>query len=76
MKKSSLIPTNCISVGGAYVQINWSLLRVGMSVFVPCVDTDKVIADVRKYTKKQKWRMVHVIRIENAIYGIRFWRIK
>jgi len=74
MKESRLVPTNCISVSGAFVQIDWSLFRVGMSMFVPCIDTEKTLADVKKVFKKRKWRMVHVIRIENAVYGIRFWR--
>lgn len=55
-------------------QINWSKFKVGMSFFVPCIDTKAARAEVTRVTRRLKIRVVTKIVIEEGIKGLRVWR--
>jgi hypothetical protein len=47
---------------------------IGSSVFIPCVNTTKANAQVRKLCKTAKIGAKTSIVVENGRYGIRVWR--
>jgi hypothetical protein len=64
-----------LSPDGVRILIDWGKIKVGMSIFVPCVNTVELIAQVQEIADKRLWYMECRPRIENGKWGVRFWRI-
>lgn len=56
------------------VEIPWDDWSVDASVFVPCVNTDLAIKQLRREAKERGMKIECRIRIEKY-FGIRAWRI-
>ena len=66
---------NQIAPDGALIVIDWDRLKVGSSVFVPCINTTLAKRQVREIFERRGWKMRVVIRPERELWGVRFWRI-
>lgn len=63
-----------IAPDGLLIVVEWDNMRVGSSVFIPCIDTTEAIKQVRRIFERKGWRMRIAIRPEKGIWGIRIWR--
>ena len=59
---------------GIRIVVNWQGMRVGASVFIPCLNTQKAKDQANKLSKAKKWQVTTKIAIENGKLGIRIWR--
>lgn len=61
-------------VHGVPVQINWGAWEVGMSLFIPCVNSSRLIKMMKSDAAARGRDITYHVRIENNILGVRFWR--
>ena len=61
---------------GIDFNINWSKFVVGASFFIPFLDSDIAIKQVKRATRRLKFRIKTQVVIERGIQGLRVWRIK
>jgi len=66
---------NQIAPDGALIVIDWDRLKVGSSVFVPCINTTLAKRQVREIFERRGWKMRVAIRPERELWGVRFWRV-
>jgi len=59
---------------GVRIVVNWESMRIGASVFIPCLNTHKAKEQVNKLSKAKSWQVTTKIAIENGRLGIRIWR--
>lgn len=59
---------------GIDITVNWDAFKVGMSFFIPCIDTDKAQDQVRKVAATKKMEISTQVRIEDKKLGLRVWR--
>lgn len=57
------------------ILIPWFRLEVGMSVFVPCLDTPRTEKAVREEAALHGFEVVCIERIEKGKLGLRVWRV-
>lgn len=60
---------------GVRVIVDWDTMRVGSSAFVPCLNSYRLMRDVKKIFAKKGWQARFAVRTENHILGVRIWRI-
>lgn len=60
---------------GVPIFIDWDTMRVGASVFIPCINTSSALKQCRKVFARRGWRMRAVICEHHRILGVRIWRI-
>jgi hypothetical protein len=63
-----------IGPDGVLVVVDWDAMKVGSSVFVPCINTTEALKQVGGIFTRRGWEMRVVIRAENDIWGVRIWR--
>jgi hypothetical protein len=63
-------------IHGIEFKINWAKFIVGASFFVPCLDTEYAITQVKRTTKRLRYAIEIRVVIEQGIQGLRVWRIK
>ena len=59
---------------GLRVTINWEGMAVGSSFFLPCINTDKGMKQLKSVAKMKAWEFDMQICIENKKLGLRVWR--
>jgi hypothetical protein len=59
---------------GVRVVIPWDDVKVGMSVFVPCINTELAERQLSKIAARRKISLEAQERIENGRFGLRIWR--
>lgn len=60
---------------GVRIIVDWGSMRIGMSAFVPCINTAECKTQLSAVAKTLGWRITSVARIESNRSGVRFWRI-
>jgi hypothetical protein len=65
-----------ISPDGVRIVIDWDKFVVGTSVFIPCLNTKKAIADIVDASGIPKKDLLKRISIEGGKYGIRVWKLR
>ena len=63
-----------IDPDGVRIIIQWDRMPVGASVFIPCVNTDNAVKQVKKICERKGFRVDCRVRIEGKKLGIRVWR--
>ena len=58
------------------VTIPWQKIEVGMSFFVPCLDSKRVAADIEWEAARFRYKVLCKQVIEKGKYGLRCWRIE
>jgi hypothetical protein len=56
-------------------EINWRKFRRGASFFVPCLDTEAAVKEIKRITKRLKYDVLTKIVIEDNVRGVRTWRL-
>ena len=59
---------------GVIVVINWDNMRVGMSAFVPCVNTTKALKQLKNIFTLKQWQYEIRVLVESNMLGVRIWR--
>ena len=65
-----------ISPDGVRIVIDWDKFVVGTSIFIPCLNTKRVIADIVDASGIPKTDLIQRVRIEEGRYGVRVWRMR
>lgn len=60
---------------GVRIVIKWDDFVVGASMYIPCIDTVKAVAQVKKICADKGFRVECRVVIENSKYGVRVWRM-
>ena len=64
------------SPDGVRIVIDWDKFVVGTSVFIPCLNTKKAIADIVDASGIPKKDLLKRICIEGGKYGVRVWKLR
>lgn len=74
------MPKEVIKLGdlhpdGIRIVIDWDAWDVGMSVFVPCLNTESAVKHATAAAALKGHTVSCRVRIENLQLGVRIWRI-
>jgi hypothetical protein len=64
-----------LDVDGLQVEIVWDEFITGSSFFIPCINERSLMTSVLAQARKFKMRITYKARIENGMWGVRFWRV-
>ena len=70
-----VLKTDDIFPDGIHVVVDWDQIKVGSSVFIPCIDTTCARQQVKKVFAKRGWSARCRIGIESGTWGVRIWRV-
>ena len=70
-----VLKTDDLNPDGVRIVVKWDNMVVSASIFVPCVDTDKAIKQVKNIALIKGWEIVTRVTIENNKFGLRVWRM-
>lgn len=59
---------------GIKIVVPWEGIKVSMSVFIPCVDTEKCAHQIKEIAARNKWEVKTATVVEKDKLGVRFWR--
>jgi hypothetical protein len=65
-----------LEVEGVQVHIQWDGLILGSSFFIPCLDERKLCFAVQMRARNRGVKLKAVPRVENGLWGVRFWCVK
>lgn len=60
---------------GITITLEWDEMERGMSVFVPAINTERLIKQFKQISQRKGWSVEHRVRIEGSLQGVRFWRM-
>jgi hypothetical protein len=63
-------------IHGLDFNVQWSKFIVGASFFIPCLDTEEALIQIKRTTRRLGFRIKSLAVIEHGVYGLRIWRIK
>jgi len=70
------LKTRDLNPDGVRIVVDWGAMVVGSSVFIPCVDTDKAIQQVKRIcVDEMEWDIRAKGVLEGACLGVRVWRL-
>jgi hypothetical protein len=64
-----------LTVQGRQVKIKWHELKIGGSMFIPCIDQQPVTSYLRSESMRRKMRLFTKLVVERGVLGVRAWRI-
>jgi len=64
-----------VCADGARIVVDWNKFSVGRSVFIPCIDVEETKKQVREITSRKSMKIKALPRVENGMFGVRFWRV-
>ena len=62
-------------IEGITYQINWRAFKRGTSFFIPCLNPEAALKEIRRNTKRLKYNVVSKVVIEDNVRGIRTWKL-
>lgn len=63
-------------IHGLSFRVNWKNFVIGSSFFIPCLDTEEALTQVKRTTKRLGYKIKTQVVVEKGIRGLRVWRIK
>ena len=70
------LKTRDLNPDGVRIVVDWGAMVVGSSVFIPCVDTDKAVQQVKRIcVDEMEWDIRAKGVLEGAFLGVRVWRL-
>lgn len=61
---------------GVEFVLDWDKFPIQGFVFIPCIETEKVIASLRKEAAKQRMSLTFRVGIRNGYWGVGVWRTR
>lgn len=74
-RRHSPIPSCELNPDGVPILVVWKKFVVGASIFIPAVNTTKLMRQMRTVAKNYNMTLQAAERIENKKLGVRFWRV-
>lgn len=59
---------------GVIMDVDWGRMEVGMSVFIPAVNTPKLRIQCASIARSRGWKFTYRHWVEDNIVGLRVWR--
>jgi hypothetical protein len=75
MMKRGILRTYDLNPDGVRIVVKWHEVQVGMSIFIPCINTNKAMEQVKKITAKWSWDVEVRVGAAGDRWGVRVWRI-
>jgi len=63
-------------IHGLSFRVNWRNFVVGSSFFIPCLDHSHALEQIKRTTKRLKFKVKTQIVLERGVTGLRVWRIR
>ena len=68
------LKTHDLNPDGVRIVVDWGAMVVGSSIFVPCIDTDKALKQVKRIcVDEMEWDVVARAVISSSHTGVRVW---
>ncbi len=64
-----------LSPDGVLIVVQWDVMGVGSSAFIPCIDTVTAKKQIAKALERRGWEYKVATHVENKTLGVRIWRI-
>lgn len=70
------LKTRDLNPDAVRIVVDWGAMVVGSSVFIPCVDTDKALKQIKRIcVDEMEWDVVAKAVISGPYTGVRVWRL-
>jgi hypothetical protein len=63
-------------IHGLKFQVNWKNFVVGSSFFIPCLDAEEALLQIKRTTDRLGYHIRTLSVVEKGISGLRVWRIR
>jgi len=73
--RQGILKSDDLNPDGVRIVVNWGNMVTSSSVFVPCVDAQEAIRQIKNIVKTKGWDVETHVRVENNKLGVRIWRI-
>ncbi len=73
--RQGILKSDDLNPDGVRIVVNWDNMVTSSSVFVPCVDAQEAIRQIKNIVKTKGWDVETHVRVENNKLGVRIWRI-
>lgn len=64
-----------MKLSGVEYDINWRKFKRGSSIFIPSLDPEATMAELRAFLKQHRIKTVHKFVIADGIRGVRVWKM-
>jgi len=65
-----------VNPDGVRIVVDWGAMVVGSSIFIPCINTNKALQQVKRICIEELgWEIVVKVVIEKPLSGVRVWRL-
>jgi hypothetical protein len=73
---NTVLKLDDLNPDGVRIVVDWPSMVVGSSVFIPCINTDKALQQVRHIcVDRMGWDVRAKSCLEGNFLGVRVWRI-
>jgi hypothetical protein len=69
-----ILRTYDLNPDGVRVVVNWEKMVVNASIFIPCVNTEEALSQIKRITAEKGWSVETKVLIEDEKLGLRVWR--
>jgi hypothetical protein len=70
------LKTHDLNPDGVRIVVDWGAMVVGSSIFVPCIDTDKALTQIKRIcVDEMGWDVIAKAVISGSHTGVRVWRL-
>ena len=69
-----VLRTYDLAPDGVRIVIDWDRMVVGASLFIPCINPQSAVKDLKRITGEKGWGIDAKVLIENSKLGVRIWR--
>lgn len=69
-----ILRTYDLNPDGVRVVVNWEKMVVNASIFIPCVNTEDALSQIKRITAEKGWSVETKILVEDEKLGLRVWR--
>jgi len=70
------LKTYDLNPDGVRIVVDWGAMVVGSSIFVPCINTDKALQQIKRIcVDEMEWDIVARAVISGSHTGVRVWRL-
>lgn len=69
-----ILRTYDLNPDGVRVVVKWDKMVVNASIFIPCVNTEDALSQIKRITAEKGWGVETKILVEDEKLGLRVWR--
>jgi hypothetical protein len=70
------LKTHDLNPDGVRIVVDWGAMVVGSSIFVPCINTDKALQQIKRIcVDEMEWDIRAKAVSEGRFSGVRAWRL-